>query len=138
MVKVHARVGPGVRSMDPSDFPEERRIYAHRDAEALKRKAGEFGENVGRLAELILKGPLPWTRMRRVYALVGLGKKYGNERLEEACRVALEAEMLDVPRLKRLLERGTSAGPKEPPTGVVIPIARYLRPRTHFAVKREV
>ena len=76
--------------------------------------------------------------MRRVYALVGLSRRYGNERLEEACRVALDAEMLDVTRLKRVLERGTSASRCEPPKSAVIPIARYLRPRGHFAVRREV
>ena len=138
MVKAHARVGPGERSTDSNDFPEARRIYAHRDAGALKRKAAELGASVGRLAEAILEGPLPWTRMRRVYALVGLSRRYGNERLEEACRVALDAEMLDVTRLKRVLERGTSASRCEPPKSAVIPIARYLRPRGHFAVRREV
>ena len=29
--------------------------------------------------------PLPWTKMRQVYALLGLVKKWGPERVETAC-----------------------------------------------------
>jgi transposase len=135
LVKVHTRVGPGERATDPNDFPEAKRIYAHRDVESLVKKARELGENVGRMAETILGGPLPWTRMRRGYALLGLGRRYGPCRLDEACRVALEADMTDVNRLRQMLER---AAPKEePPRSAVVPIARYLRPRDHFAVRRE-
>lgn len=138
IVKAHARVSAGERVTDPSDFPEQKRIYAHRDVEALERKAREHGESVGRMAGLILEGPLPWTRMRRVYALLGLAGKYGSERVEEACRTALAAEMIDVTRLKRLLERGVKETPCEPARSAVVSIARYLRPKTHFAVRREV
>lgn len=141
LVKVHARVGPGERATDPTDFPEARRIYAHRDVESLERKARELGEHVGILAETILRGPLPWTRMRRVYALLGLGRRYGASRLEQACRVALEADMTDVVRLRQMLERAEAAEAPEqrsqPDRSTVVPIARYLRPTGHFAVGRE-
>lgn len=141
LVKAHARVEPGKRATDPTDFPEAKRIYAHRDAEALQGKARELGEHVGALAETILGGPLPWTRMRRVYALLGLGRRYGASRLDEACRVALEADMTDVVRLRQMLERAettqTPGRNREPGRSVVVPIARYLRPIDHFAVRRE-
>ena len=53
-----------------------------------------------------------------------------------AFRLALEAGMHDVTRLRRLLERGPC--PDEPRTPAkVVPIARYLRPRDHFALRRE-
>ena len=137
LVKVHGRVAPGQRATDVNDFPEAQRIYAHRDVDALKRKAAEVGPCTGELAEKILDDPRPWTRMRMVYALVGLARKYGNERLETACRLALEAGMHDVTRLRRLLERGPC--PDEPRTPAkVVPIARYLRPRDHFALRREL
>lgn len=136
LVKVHSPVGPGQRATDPNDFPEAKRIYAHRDAEALERKAQELGEHVGLMATAILSGKLPWTRMRRVYALLGLGRRYGPERLDEACRVALEADMTDVVRLRQMLERAATS--QDPPRGTVVAIARYLRPTDHFAVRREV
>ncbi len=136
LVKVHARVAPGQRATDVNDFPEAQRIYAHRDADALKRKAAEIGPCTGELIDRILDDPRPWTRMRMAYALVGLARKYGEGRLEETCRLALEAGMHDVTRVRRLLERGTC--PDEPRIPArVVPIARYLRPHDHFALRRE-
>jgi hypothetical protein len=32
---------------------------------------------IGAFAARLLEDPLPWTRMRRVYALLGLVRKYG-------------------------------------------------------------
>jgi hypothetical protein len=131
LVKTHARVARGQRSTDPGDFPESKRAYAHRDLNFLLGKAAEHGEGVGRLAARLLDSPLPWTRMRRVYALLGLARKYGTERIEAACRVALAADMLDIHRLRRMLEL--------PPTPASIPTppaapARFLRPKEHYAL----
>ena len=53
----------------------------------------------------ILDTPLPWTKMRQVYRLLGLVKKWGPERVELACRRALEAEAVDVNLVARMLER---------------------------------
>ena len=53
LVKVHTRVGAGERATDPNDFPEAKRIYAHRDVQTLVGKARELGENVGLMAETI-------------------------------------------------------------------------------------
>ena len=136
LVKVHGRVAPGQRATDVNDFPEAQRIYAHRDVDALKRKVAEVGPCTAELAERILDDPRPWTRMRMVYALIGLDRKYGHERLEKACRLALEAGMHDVTRLRRLLERAPCPDQPRIPAKVV-PIARYLRPRDHFALRRE-
>ena len=44
--------------------------------------------------------------MRRVYALLGLARRYGAARVNDACAIALAADMLDVHRLKRMLELG--------------------------------
>ncbi|MBK8594047.1 MAG: hypothetical protein IPN83_00370 [Holophagales bacterium] len=131
LVKVHGRVAPGQRATDVNDFPEAQRIYAHRDVDALKRKAAEVGPCTGELAEKILDDPRPWTRMRMVYALVGLARKYGNERLETACRLALEAGMPDVTRLRGFSARAARTAVADK----VVPIARYLRP-DHFALRR--
>jgi hypothetical protein len=68
--------------------------------------------------------------MRRVYALLGLAKKYGSARVDEACTVALEADMLDVKRLKRMLEAAQIA--HVPRIAPVIPIARHLRPKEQY------
>ena len=69
--------------------------------------------------------------MRRVYALLGLAKKYGAARLDEACTVALDAEMLDIHRLQRMLEAGRTQ-PALPGIAPDVPIARHLRPKEHY------
>jgi transposase len=134
LVKTHPRVPRGQRSTDPSDFPEHKRAYAHRDLDFLRRQAAGYGNAVGRFAAALLDDPLPWTRMRRVYALLGLARKYGAERLESACRVALEADMLDVYRLRRMLELPSlPAGATREP-GTAAPAARFLRPKQQYAL----
>ena len=59
----------------------------------------------GRVLERLLDGPLPWTRMRQAYQLVRLCDRYGASRVDAACARALEFDVLDVPRLGRLLKR---------------------------------
>jgi transposase len=134
LVKTHPRVGPGQRQTDASDFPADKAVYALRDVAFLARKAAEHGESVGRFATKLLEGPLPWTRMRRVYALLGLARRYGDERLEEACAIAVGADMIDIYRLKKLLEIAPSTPASPPPRGRLIPIARFLRPAEQYAL----
>lgn len=130
LVKTHPRQVPGGKSLDRSDLPAHKTVYALRDIEFLKRQAAEHGVAVGRFAARLLDDPLPWTRMRRVYALLGLVKKYGADRVEPTCAVALEADMLNIHRLKRMLEAGRTQPPAAP--GKVIPIARHLRPNAQY------
>jgi transposase len=135
LVKTHPRQPPGGKSIDPADFPKEKTAYALRDVEFLKRQADGHGEAVGRFARSLLDSPLPWTRMRRVYALLGLVRKYGAERVATACETALTYEMSDVKRLERMiLAAHPDPGPTTP--GRIIPLARYLRPAGHYALQR--
>ena len=132
LVKTHARQPPGGRSTNPTDFPAERSAYALRDVDALRRQAASHGEAVGRFAAAVLDSPLPWTRMRRVYALLGLARRYGAARLNDACAIALAAEMLDVHRLKRMLALGQAPSAGAPAR--VIPLGRFLRPASQYAL----
>jgi transposase len=132
LVKTHARQPPGGRSIDPNDFPSEKRAYALRDVDHLARQARTHGEHVGQFAKALLDGPLPWTRMRRVYAVLSLAQRYGDARLDATCATALKADMLDVHRLKRMLERAAPTPKAEP--AQVIPLARYLRPASQYAL----
>jgi hypothetical protein len=63
-----------------------------RDVHYLARQAEESGASIGLFANRLLEAPPPWTRMRAVYALLGLCRRYGNERVEEACSRALVAD----------------------------------------------
>jgi len=132
VVKVHARLAPGGRATDPTDFPVHKSAYALRDVAFLQQQATTHGEAVGQLARALLDCPLPWTRMRRVYALLRLAQKYGDHRVNAACTTALEHGLLDVRRLGRMIELGILA--PEPPPARVIPLARYLRPASQYAL----
>ena len=135
LVKTHPRVPRGKRSTDPNDFPLHKRAYAHRDIAFLIRQAESHGPAVGRLAAILLDDPLPWTRMRRVYALLGLARKYGAARTEEVCAAALAADMHDVRRIQRMLEAARSLpADSTSPRGSVIQIARFLRPKEQYAL----
>ncbi len=133
MVKTHPRQRPGGRSTDPNDFPAEKSAYARRDVAFLEQQATRHGETIGRFAHALLEGPLPWTRMRRVYALIGLAKRYGGARVEAVCVTALAAGMLDVRRLERMLQQAVPpAAPATPAR--ILPLPRYLRSSQQYAL----
>src|SRR5690606_16896579 len=122
---------PGGQSIDASDYPVERSVYAMRNVDALRRQAEATSEAIGRYAAALLDSPLPWTRMRRVYALLGLVRRYGAARVTEVCTIALGVDMLDIHRLRRMLEQGVTSPAPAPPARV-IPGGRYLRPAAQY------
>ena len=132
LIKTHPRKPPGGQSIDASDYPVERSVYALRNVDALRRQADQAGAVIGRFAAALLDSPLPWTRMRRVYALLSLVRRYGAARVTDTCTLALAADMLDVRRLQRMLEQGVIVL-AAPPTRV-LPRGRYLRPATQYAL----
>ncbi len=134
VVKMHPRVEPGRRQTDAADFQADKAAYAMRDVAFLVRRAGEHGEAVGRFAAALLDGPEYWMRMRQAYALLGLAKRYGAARLEQACATALAVDMVDVHRLRRLLEIAAERGVPDTDRTRMLPVARFLRPAKQFAL----
>jgi transposase len=134
LIKTHPRKGPGERSIDPADYPVERSVYAFRNVDALRRQAEAAGPLIGQYAAALLDSPLPWTRMRAVYALLGLVRRYGPVRVSDVCAVALAADLLDVRRLERMLALGVVTAPAPAAPARVLPLARYLRPATQYAL----
>src|SRR6516165_8911327 len=131
LIKTHPRKPPGGRSIDAQDYPVERSIYALRDVQALQRQAASHGEAVGRFAAALLDNPLPWTRMRHVYALLGLARRYEAARVNDACATALSADMFEVRRLQRMLEQATTPSATASPARLP---ARFLRPASQYAL----
>ena len=135
VIKVHSRQPVGGKSIDANDLPDEKRAYAMRDADFLKQQAESHGKAIGAFAVALLEGPLPWTRLRQVYALLGLVRRYTAERVEAACEIALSASMHDVRRLARMVEQNVQPEPER--LARVIPIGRYLRPANQYAMNRK-
>ena len=132
LVKLHPRKAPGQRSTDVADYPSGKEIYATRDIERLGQMAAGHGAAVGLFAQGLLDTPLPWTKMRQVYRLLGLVKKWGPERVDAACARALEAEALDVNLVGRMLERAREDAPVEERPGTVVVQGRFARDATEF------
>jgi hypothetical protein len=109
LLKVHPRQQPGRRHTDPADLPDEVSAYALRDLDGLARRAAGYGPHVGVYAAAILDHPLPWTKMRQVYRLLGLARRHGAEQADLACARALEVEVVNVGLIERMLTRGLSA-----------------------------
>jgi transposase len=107
VVRTHPQQPAGGRVSDPADFPPDTDVYARRDVDKLARMAAARGEAIGIYAARILDAPLPWTRMRAVYTLIGLARTYGNEPVEQACAAALELDVISVPKVRSIVEKGT-------------------------------
>jgi hypothetical protein len=140
LVKVHPRQAPGGRVTDPEDLPSERTAYAMRDLDALQRVAAGHGPAIGSFTAALLEHPLPWTKMRQVYALLGLVKKWGPDRVNTACASALEHEAINVGLIGRMLERATESTDAAAPAAAVpageVITPRFARDPGHFAVER--
>jgi hypothetical protein len=134
LVKVHPRQAPGGRSTDPEDLPAEKTVYAMRDLDRLVRMAAEHGVAIGAYAQVLLDGPLPWTKMRQVYALLGLVKKWGPDRVNTACARAAEVEAYNIGLIARMLERATEGRVEDVPVQGRLISPRFARPVDSFAM----
>jgi len=107
VIRTHPQQPPGGRSSDPADFPPDTDVYARRDVDKLAAMAAARGQAIGIYAARILDIPLPWTKMRAVYTLIGLARTYGNDAVEQACAAALELDVISVPKIRSIVEKGT-------------------------------
>jgi len=135
LIKVHPVMAPGRRHTDPADLPSQVSVYAMRDLKALQRKAAAHGTHVGAYATAVLEHPLPWTKMRQVYRLLGLVRRHGADAVDDACRRALDAEVIDVGLIERIVTRG---GGEQLPLMPTPPAqaSRFVRDGSDFAVRR--
>src|SRR5262249_52164749 len=126
LVKTHPRQEPGRRVTDPADLPAEKPGYAMRDVEPLARTARGHGDAVGVYAERLLDTALPWTKMRQVYRLLGLVRRYGPGPVDTACARALDVDVINVTKIASMLEKATENTPP-PPRPAAAAGARFAR-----------
>lgn len=137
LIKTHPRQLPGGRSTDPTDYPETKVIYATRDVASLAKLADREGHFVGAYAGRLLDGPLPWSRMRHVYRLLGLVRRFGRERVNLACQRALDFDIVDVTRIGRMLDGALeNVDQPTPPNVAAIAVAplRFIRSTAEFEI----
>lgn len=76
-----------------------------RSVDRFVTKAEKLRPNVGAFTERLLDGAMPWRHMRQAHQLERLCKKHGAERVDALCRRSLEFDVVDVPRLERMLKQ---------------------------------
>jgi transposase len=126
LVKTHPRQPPGRRSTDPADLPAEKTTYALRDVASLAAAARRHGDAIGAYAEQLLDTDLPWTKMRQVYRLLGLVRRYGPGPVDQACARALDLDVVNVTKIASMLEKATENTPP-PPRPAAAASARFAR-----------
>ena len=99
---------PAAAGPSPADLPDEVSAYALRDlSDGLARRAAGYGGRAWRgLRRRDPSTPLPWTKMRQVYRLLGLARRHGAAETDTACARALEVEVINVGLIERMLTRG--------------------------------
>ena len=132
LIKVHPRQPKGGRSTDPADYPAELSAYTLRAPDGIKRSAAEHGPAVAEFVDRLFDGPLPWSRIRQGHKLIRLGERYTPQRLDAACRRALQVDLIDVGRVERILVQALERQetPEHPPS---LPTGRFARPGHVFS-----
>lgn len=138
LIKTHPRQPAGSRSTDPVDLPPDKTGYAMRDLQRLIATAAAHGPDIGVYAERLLDHDLPWTRMRQVYRLLGLVKRYGPDPVQAACGRSLELDVVSVTKIAAMLEQASENSPAPPPRAATgLAAARFARdPRDYRPTPR--
>ncbi len=106
LVATHPRLrNPGERSTLDDHLPPEHIAFKMRDPSWCRLQAEQVGTHCEALIEkLFSNGVLD--RLRAAQGIVGLRKRFGDARLDAACRRALAFENLRYGSIKTILERG--------------------------------
>lgn len=132
LVKVHPRQPAGGRSTDRADLPAHKADYALRDVTRLIATCTAAGPHIGIYAQRILDDPLPWTRMRTVYRLQHLVRRYGADRVDQACSLSLDLDVVSVNKIASMLERATENSTPALPQAAGQTATRFTRSPSEF------
>jgi transposase len=105
VIKTWARVEKG-RQTDWDDFPPEKVAFFMRTPQWCLKQASELGENVNALVAGLLEVNALY-RLRQAQGVVALADKNGRERLDAACRRAIEIGDPEYRTVKGILKAQT-------------------------------
>lgn len=96
----------------PEHMPQSHRHYAEWTPERLVRWAGEAGGATAEVVQTILSSrPHPQQGFRSCLGIMSLGKQYGAERLEAACRRAVALRTAGYKSIQSILKHGLESQP---------------------------
>ncbi|WUN21655.1 hypothetical protein OHA74_52880 [Streptomyces phaeochromogenes] len=114
LVKTHAALEQGKRT-DKSDYPPEKIAFQMRTPIWCRGQASQVGDSCREVIDQLLEVNALY-RLRAAQGVLGLRKKYGDTRLEAACRKAIMVGDPSYRTVKGILVAGTETDP-EPDTG---------------------
>jgi hypothetical protein len=103
-----------------------------RDLDRLRATATGHGENIGIYTNRLLDDPLPWTRMRAVYRLLGLVRRYGPGPVDTACGTALDLDVVSVTKIASMLAKALENTTPVLPAAAGHPAGRFARDPSEF------
>ncbi|MER5700244.1 IS21 family transposase [Streptomyces mirabilis] len=114
LVKTHAALEQGKRT-DRNDYPPEKIAFQMRTPIWCRGQASEVGDACREVIDQLLEINALY-RLRAAQGVLGLRKKYGDQRLEAACAKAVSVGDPSYRTIKGILVAGTETDP-EPDTG---------------------
>lgn len=132
IVKSHARVRKGRRATDWQDYPSAKAAFFMRNPSWCRRRAAELGPAVSALVGGLL-GEQALHRLRSAQGVIHLADRYGDERLELACALALEVGDPSYRTVRGILAAGREQLTVEPQTPAPMAPAYLHGPDTLFA-----
>ena len=110
LVKTWVRGLKGSNNTDWSDYPPDKIAFLQRTPAWCRRRAGEMGPSVAAVVgELLSVNVLH--RLRAAQGILRLGDRYGADRLDAACELALGAGDPSYRTIKGVLESGYDRAP---------------------------
>ncbi len=125
---------PGQFTTDPAHRPKAHQRYAEWSPSRLIRWAESIGAQTATVVERILqRKPHPEQGFRTCLGILRLAKRYGRDRLEQACGRAVDIDALSYHSIKSILTTGLDQEPVVPPPPPAVPIAHAnIRGPTYY------
>jgi transposase len=140
-VASHARLrGRGRYATDPAHMPAAHRAHAEWSPSRLISWAGKAGPATAELVAHILRNrPHPEQGYRACLGIMRLGRRYGNDRLEAACRRAGRLRAYSYRTVKNILQSGTDrlSLEQEPAPAPELPLHGNIRGAAYYEDPRK-
>lgn len=105
LVKTHPRIERG-KQTDPADYPPEKIAFFMRTPAWCRRRAAELGQHVAAVVEVLMEVNALY-RLRQAQGIIKLADTYEPDRLDAACRRALEVGDPTLRTVRGILQSGT-------------------------------
>ncbi len=102
----------GVYTTNKDHLSSQHKAYSEWCPDYFKKKAAVHGDNVLACIEGVLnKGDYPETQYKRSMGIIQLHRQYGSQRLDIACKIAIEAEIYSYKRIQNILKNNIDKNP---------------------------